>query len=113
MKKFSYTAPLRGLQLVKVESIKFDTNSRGEYIDILVSKDNRSQHILNNVNDDTENYIIAQLCNAATQLRLEDMESDKLIKAITGKELEIEINPNGFHIYPECRLQQTNEEDSI
>lgn len=113
MKKFTYVAPLRGLQLVTIDRVTFDTNSRGEYIDIIVSKDNRTQHILNNVNSDTENYIIAQLCNAATQLGLEDMESDELLKSITGKTLEIEINANGFHIFPERRLEYATEEDNI
>lgn len=113
MKVFEFTAKLRGLHLVKIESISFKDNSRGEYIDIEVSKDGKKYHIFNNVNKDTENYVIAQLCNAGNQLQLEDCTSPQLIKKLKGQELEITVSDNGFAIAPYKVLVEQEEIDSL
>ena len=111
MRKFEFTPKLRGLNLVTIKSISFKTNSKGEYIDIHVEKDGIEQHIFNNLNKDTENYVIAQLINLGNQLRLSQMSSDELLKAAEGKQAEIEILENGFRITPYTQL--LNEETVV
>ena len=68
MRKFEFTPKLRGLNLVTIKDISFKTNKVGEYIDILVECNGSTEHILNNINNDTENYVIAQLINMGNQL---------------------------------------------
>lgn len=104
MKKFDFVPKLRGLNLVTIEKISFDNNSKGEYIDIQVSKDGAINHIFNNINSDTENYVIAQLINLGNQLELPAMSDKELLKAVEGKQAEIEITDSGFSIKPYTQL---------
>ena len=111
MRKFEFTPTLRGLNLVTIKNISFKTNSKGEYIDIHVQCDEQEQHIFNNINKDTENYVIAQLVNLGNQLELPKMNSDELLKTAEGKQVEIEILENGFRIAPYKQL--SNEETVV
>lgn len=111
MRKFEYTPKLRGLNLVTIKSISFKTNSIGEYIEIIIEKDSIEQHIFNNINEKTENYVIAQLVNLGDQLRLPKMSSDELLKAVEGKQAEIVILENGFSIAPYTQI--SNEETVV
>ena len=114
MLEINYKAPLRGVNKVTINSIDdTKTNSKGAYIDILVTKDGKQHHILNNINSNTEKYIIAQLYNLATQLGLPDCNRTELFELVKGREAEIEILENGFHINSYTVLTDTEEEPEI
>lgn len=106
MRKFEFVPTLRGLNLVTIKDIGFDTNSKGEYIKIHIECDGQEQHIFNNINNDTEKYIIAQLINMGNQLRLPRMSSDELLETVKGKQVEITILDNGFRIAPYIQLSE-------
>ena len=106
MRKFEFVPSLRGLNLVTIKEIGFKTNSKGEYLDIHVECNGQEQHIFNNITSDTENYVIAQLVNLGNQLRLPKMNSDELLKAVEGKQAEIEISDSGFRIAPYTQLTE-------
>jgi hypothetical protein len=106
MRKFEFKPSLRGLNLVTIKDISFKTNKIGEYIDILVECDGIEQHILNNINNDTENYVIAQLNNMGNQLRLPKMSSDELLETVKGQQVEITILDNGFRIASYTQLSE-------
>lgn len=106
MRKFEFTPTLRGLNLVTIKGISFNTNTRGEYIDIHIECDGQEQHIFNNINNDTERYVIAQLINMGNQLRLPKMSSDELLETVKGKQVEMEITDNGFRIAPYTQLSE-------
>lgn len=104
MRKFEFVPTLRGLNLVTIKEISSKTNSKGEYLDIHVVYDGQEYHIFNNINDNTERYVIAQLINLGNQLRLPKMNSDELLNAVKGKQAEIEVLEDGFRITPYTRL---------
>lgn len=104
MRKFEFVPTLRGLNLVTIKEISSKTNSKGEYLDIHVVYDGQEYHIFNNINDNTERYVIAQLINLGNQLRLPKMNSDELLAAVKGKQAEIEVLEDGFRITPYTRL---------
>jgi hypothetical protein len=106
MKKFEFVPTLRGLNLVTIKEISFKTNSRGEYIDIHVECNGQEQHVFNNINQDTENYVIAQLVNLGNQLRLPKMDSEELLETVKGKQVEMEISDSGFRIAPYTQLTE-------
>lgn len=112
MLKFDFTPALRGLNLVTINEVSVKENSRGEYLDIEVKdNDGNVHHLFNNINENTERYVIAQLCNLGNQLKLPKMDSKELLKTFKGKEAEIEIQEgNGFRIYPYTQLSATIEE---
>lgn len=113
MRKFDFAPRLRGLNLVTIEEISFKENSKGEYIDILVSKDGVKTHIFNNINENTESYVIAQLINLGDQLKLTAMPSDELLKAVQGKEAEIDITDSGFNIRPYTQLETVSDLENV
>lgn len=106
MRKFEFTPTLRGLNLVTIKEISFKTNSKGEYIDIHVECDGHEQHVFNNINSDTENYVVAQLINMGNQLRLPKMSSDELLETVKGKQVEMEITDSGFRIASYIQLSE-------
>ena len=108
MKRFEFKPKLRGLNLVTIKGISFKTNSRGEYIDIHVECNGDEQHIFNNINSDTEGYVIMQLINLGDQLGLPAMSDKELLEAVKGQQAEIVVSENGFRINPYTQL--TSEE---
>ena len=111
MRKFEFVPTLRGLNLVTIKDISFKTNTKGEYIDIHIECNGQEQHVFNNINEDTENYVIAQLINMGNQLRLPKMSSDELLETVKGQLVEMEITTNGFRIAPYTQLSEESEED--
>lgn len=110
---FEFEPQLNGLYSVEVADIAIKTNSRGKYLDIEVKVEgfDKNQHIFNNINEDTRNYVVAQLCNAGNQLKLPKMNSSELIKNIVGKKLEITVSNNGFSIAPYTQLSKEEPEE--